>query len=740
MTLEQITERHQEITALLDRKELLAAMDKLSVFVAETHDWQLQEETSDITTSYEYMLEYLRLGTDDPQRHLLHNQLLVRAYTLNDKAHMMTSLPLGMSLFHEKRRTYEKMPARSLDVLLMELEYFTTQLDEIRTDKDYMEHRIEELIELARRHESAFTELFYSTWCSVFWSREEVNSAKDILQSPHVQSFVKEHFVTALTFGLLNHLDTAKLVLIADTCRDTDVKVNQRALVGLALICHRYDTRLMLYPEVAARLALLQEEPMFVNDLRTIQVQLLYSRESKKTEQKIKDELLPQFMRNSKIRNDSFHFQADENALENMEKNPDWEEQLRNSGMEKLLSEFQSMMMEGEDVFLASFAQVKNYSFFYEPANWMLPFTTLHSQILSTVKAQSKNSLQILDVITRFGSLCDSDKYSFSLTIAGIPDMQKGMVMNQLSMQEEELKEMTKKLEGDQSLRKRECSKHYIQDFYRFFNLHPRKAEFRNPFRSDLYLFSCRTLETALGSAKAKLPFAEFFFHKELWGEAETLYQKIITRQGATVDVYQKRGFCMQQEMKYTEAIDMYQRADLLNPKQRWVLKNMAYCYRQLGEYEKALHCYGQLKALSSEDSLPLSMQIGMCLLNMGKLNEAMNAFFEAEFMDEQSSRPWRAIAWCSFLSGKMEQSQRYCKRLLQQPSPTKSDYLNAAHTEWVMGNISKAIALYRKALVLYGGMKPFLKAFHSDSEHLIAQGIHEDDLSLFIDILRKGE
>ncbi len=739
MKQELINELYQEIVLLLNRKELSTALDKLSTFSQEMNDWQFQEELTDVKTSYEYMLDYMRRGTNDPKRHTLHDQLLAKAYTLNDRVKLQLSQKEGRGLFYEKRRLYEKFPPRSMSILLMELEYFTSQLSQSPYNIQLEGYQPEKLIELSRRHEQAFTELFYLTWCSSFWEKSEQEQAFNILKSKQVQPFVKALFVTALTLGVLNHLDLNKLILLFDACGDTDVMVNQRALVGIAIICYRYDKRLMLYPEIMGRLTLLQEEPVFASDLRTIQMQLFYSRESKRTEKKIKDELLPHFIKNARSQLNNLHLTDEESMLENMEKNPDWEEQLRNSGMEELLGEFQSMMMKGEDVFLASFAQVKNYSFFHEMPNWLLPFTTLHSNVLASVKDQGKESMRILEVVTRFGTLCDSDKYSFSLTIASIPESQKEMVLSQLTLQEEEFKEMSKQLESNVTMLKRESSKHYIQDVYRFLNLNSHRQEFENIFQRDLYLFECSTLQTSLSDSKTKMQIAEFFFRKELWNEAEILYEEVIDQQGGTSDLYQKLGFCMQHQMHFMEALEVYQKADLLNPKQTWVLKNMAYCYRQIGEYEKALSCYEQIRAQQSSPNLALLMQTATCLLLLKRPQDAINLFFEAEFVDEHSPRPWRGIAWCSFVTGKLEQSQRYCQKLLQQRNPTKEDYLNSAHTEWALGHISEAVILYSKALAFYNHIDQFVYAIETDQRHLITQGINPDDIPLMIDLIRSG-
>ena len=89
MTTDSIRQQYRKIIALLDRKELASALSQLDTFLQGINDWPLHEELDEIKTSYEYMLAYLKNGSEDPQRHSLHKQLLARAYRMSDRIRLL---------------------------------------------------------------------------------------------------------------------------------------------------------------------------------------------------------------------------------------------------------------------------------------------------------------------------------------------------------------------------------------------------------------------------------------------------------------------------------------------------------------------------------------------------------------------------------------------------------------------------------------------------------------------------
>ena len=100
----------------------------------------------------------------------------------------------------------------------------------------------------------------------------------------------------------MQYFDIRKFMLLFDAYQHSANDINQRAIVGLALIIYRYDKRLSLYPEVAARLKLLNEDAIFANNLSVIQIQLLRCRETEKIDKKMREEILPELMKNPNLK------------------------------------------------------------------------------------------------------------------------------------------------------------------------------------------------------------------------------------------------------------------------------------------------------------------------------------------------------------------------------------------------------------------------------------------------------
>ncbi len=762
MAPESIRQQYRRIIALLERKELSSALTQLPTFLHGINDWTLQEELDDIKTSYEYMLAYLGNGSEDPQRHRLHCQLLARTYQLSDRIRLLHFRQSESTLMAGHLRTQEKLPPRPLQEYMLGLESYRNLSIESPAQLSGID--LQGFIESSEKHEQILRDLFYATWGSFFWKAVDKESALALFASESVLSVDKQLFASAITLSLFDHFDPLKvellLQLLLQRTGETlpegiplslsvpdlgeEPALYVRILAGVALIAYFYSARIPLYPNIAALYKLLNDHPRFSSSLSLFQLQLLYSRESPKTEIRIKEEILPDFLKRTKSQMDKFHLGDDAFWSEKHGKNPEWEERMKESGMQDMMEELQNMMEEGEDVFLSSFAQIKNYPFFRELHAWLMPFSFIQSGLLRSVqrqpKAQQEATLRLLKLVDGLDTMCDSDKYSFLMTLFHIPEAQRNMVLQNLSAG---MMEQFQKDEGKKQIQFKTLMRHYVQDLYRFFNLYERRKEFPNIFRTSLDLFNCPLLKESLDSRETLLTFGEFFFRKELWDEAEKIY-RALAYDGDTsrvdAETYEKLGFCLQQQEKYAEALEAYSQADLISPDRKWTLKGQAYCARKMGNYAEALTYFQRLRTLSQgKPSLSLLMQTGTCLLLMERMDEAMKLFFEAEFLNEQSSRPWRNIAWCFFLSGKFEQAMRYYEKLLALPAPTREDYLNAAHTHWVLKRVPEAIKLYSKAMALYPDFETFRGILAKDTPHLVQAGIAKDDIPLMTDLLQNG-
>lgn len=728
-----INKQYKEIINLLDKRSFREALQAIELLIFDTQDWELRSSFEGIYTSYQYMLQYMRQGSIDPDRDKLYNKLLSTAYQIADKARILKLTPSSTEFYFDRIRYYKLIPLRSLPELQLELETYTEDIavEHLLTNDANQEMKLDSI---RRRHEQAYSELFYRTWLSDKWTETDEEEARNFLTSLLVQINDLSLFISAITLSLMEYFDIRKFMLLFDAYQHSSNEVNQRALVGIALIIFMYDERLSIYPEVAARINLLNEDTDFSNEMNRIQIQLLRSRETKKIDKKMREEIIPEMMRNVNI---SRKLDIDDNDEENAsdDQNPDWEDWMERSGMNDKLKEMSELQMEGADVYMSTFAQLKTYPFFHDMANWFYPFDAQHSSVVRAFSTTANKRNILLDSILQSGFFCNSDKYSFCLTITQIPPNQREMMTQQFEAQNEalsEAKHYEKMLAYSQ--RAETISNQYIQDLYRFFKIYPRRHEFRDLFEESLNLQYCKTLKDTFNNVEHMLTLAGYFFAKDYLLEALMLYQDIIKETEGNAEIYQKIGYCFQKNKNYSKAIEAYLQADLLKPDNVWTNRHLAISYRQSGQYDKALEYYKKVEAAQSEN-LTVILQIGLCLAELKQYDEALAYFFKLEYLDNESIKSQRAIAWCSFVTRKFEQAMKYYSKILEK-KPQMQDYLNAGHVAWVTRNIDTAVQRYAIALTL-SDKTVFINQFDKDKEILLKLGINKNDFPLMIDLIK---
>lgn len=733
-----INEEYERITHLLDKKRVAEALSRMETFTQNTSNWELQNKVEEIQTSYNYMLQYMKQGVADPERNKLYQQLIAKAYILTEQIKITKLTPLSIKYFYDRKRFYKLIPLRSLAAIQMELESFTEEIA-IAKLLNQGENQNRQLNSIRVRHEAALSELFYVAWLADEWSEQTEKEARALLNSVLSQPNDLSLFISALTLSLMNSLDIRKLMLLFDAYRHTSTEVNQRALVGLALIIFQYDKQLIYYPLVNARIKLLNEDNLFSEDLNRVQIQLLRCRETEKIDRKMREEILPELLKNPNLRNVQFDVDMPDEEGGQNDKNPDWEDWMDQSGLSDKLKEMSELQMEGADVYMSTFAQLKTYPFFREMANWFYPFDIQHSEVVNTFSDNLNKRDSLLKTIFQSGFFCNSDKYSFCFTMLQVPESQRKMMEQQFESQNEALEE-DKKFDKfvEYAQRPASISNQYIHDLYRFFKLYPRRHEFNDPFQESLNLQYCATLKETLSNSTHQLNLASYFFHKNYLLEAWLLYEEIIKTRGEDAEIYQKMGYCMQKSRGYEKAIESYLQADLLKPDNVWTNRHLAMCYKQLDKLDKALEYYQKVEATQSEN-LNILKQIGYCLIGLKRYEEALSYFFKIEYLEPESSKTWRALAWCSFVTGKHEQAMRYYDRLLDKETQAQ-DYMNAGHTAWSLGNIEKAVKMYANSLAMSEDTDAFMSLFNKDKADLLSQGIHKEDIPLMMDLLRMGK
>lgn len=692
MDVPSIEQIHKQATELILARRLKEALTLMSSQHIERDDWGTGSLLRNIITSYDYMLRYMSQGAADPEREKLYNSLLLQALHIADLQRVSALQALGGGYY-------------SIEAL----------------------HKVQgQETNASTSKEAKLRTLFDRIMANACWAGDAIDKAHDILTANSSDKDMLCLMVSAVTLSALSCYDRNKVMWLLEACRyHADERVALRALIGIVVLTHNYQKRMMLDSELCNRISFLDDEVKdFTHKLSLIYMQLLHCQDTDNVNKTMRDTIIPDIVKASKNLHD---LNLDDDA-DDADDNPAWEEASRKS-----IEQMQEMMESGDDINIGTFSQLKRFGWFNEAYAWLYPFDETIGAV-SHGNGDGQSLSFILHSLTATDYFCDSDKYSFALMLGSLTGSQRESFINQLPQSAldalNEMREDCATVTHDD----RYIIRSYLQDLYRFFTLSRFKIAPRNIFNERADLHRNAMLKPYLCTAEALMPIAEYRLSRKRYADAHEVYQDIIATGAVGADVYRHDGFCLQKSGRYAEARKAYEGANRMHHGDAWTLKHMATCCRKAGDTSGALDCYRELESLQPHD-MKIAMQTGRCLLEMGRYDEALQYFYKAELADENNTNACRAIAWCSFMLGKEKPAKQYSDKVLTAAEPLASDYLNAGHICWWCGQTGEAAANYGKAYSLYNSADDFRNAFLADADTLKAHGINGNDIPLMADI-----
>ncbi len=304
----------------------------------------------------------------------------------------------------------------------------------------------------------------------------------------------------------------------------------ERALSGLILNLHYYNGRVLLYPEISSRISEMAQASGFREHCRIIVLQIIRSRETEKLSRKLHDEILPQV---AKLRPRIEEKLDLDNILPNEKnegKNPDWSAMFNDSEeIFKTMEELTKLQMEGADVYMSAFANLKHFDFFKDFQNWFVPFYPDHEVVDEIFRDEilGPGTNEMAEAMYKTPFICNSDKYSLILNLKYLPSTQKSMMLKVFRMELEGLEQ----LDDDESVtdpnkKFRTNVTQYLQDIYRFFKLSPYRKEFEDIFTGKLDIYNSEFFRLTCNAAEAEAGLADYFFSKDFYDDALSLYMK----------------------------------------------------------------------------------------------------------------------------------------------------------------------------------------------------------------------
>lgn len=737
MTLQEIEKLHQQTTGHIRAARVNDAFVTLGRLVQQLGRTDLSDELEKLRMSFTFMLRYLEQGVMDPQRNEILTNIRQSLFTLNDQCYIGLMEPVSPEVFYARRRELNNSSLVSI------VEEYRASLKELSLAQavPFEQSDSHAILSRLRQAEELETKLFNRVWSSFPTTPDESSTIKLCINGDILPVHTRCLIVAALMLGLMKFYDESKLLILLEVYSLSDEpNVQLRALTCsmLAMLAHR--KRTTVSRAIQTRIEAMQDTEEFAHDVWSIQLQLARSRNTENVKQRVRDELIPNIM---KMRPDIIDKLKDKDSqvidLSEIEANPEWQQWLDESGITRRIEEFNAMQLEGSDVFIATFSHLKTFPFFKTLSNWFLPFYAAHSAVLENLGA---DKLQLAEVVQHAPYLCNSDKYSFCLSLGALPESQRTMMSSQLEEQNAALNEARQAELPDSRKQRVAIVNAFVQDLYRFFKLFSRRREFIAVMDdSDLDMTDCLPLARITRDAHVLEILGALYFKNAFYEDAIKCFTRLESMGNATDGhIYQKIGFAYQNAGKYGEALDYYTRYELLHEEDSWNMRHMAACYRALGKADKALDYYQRAEAINP-DNVSLALTIGHVLLEQNRTSEALQQYFKADLMEGAKHRAWRPIAWCSFLLKDYDRAMDYYDRIARDDKPSAQDLLNRGHVLLCQGDTREAIDVYRQSLrLMEGDSERFRAAFKGDATELRRHGVSAIDQALIPDAVCSPE
>jgi tetratricopeptide (TPR) repeat protein len=752
MDVAKIIQQHKKLDKLVLDKRLKESLDILSDMISGAASGELRDEYENIVMTYRNLLTYTIDGIEDPERDKIYNKLIQNILGLSDRAKQdILSRNSGWHTYwvrqqaEKELRLSGKSIIESVDDLM-----FKSDLDEwlkiseeiIQNPKTSKNKADSESMhnpssDAARNHRKLIRNIFNHLWLTDYYGDAE-NSLIDIVLSPgNFHWYEMCLFTTAITLSALRTWQTEKLFILINLYTAAEDKVKERALTGLVMNLHYYNGRIMLYSDLTGRLRELRNDATFRERCKIIVLQIIRSRETERLGKKLHDEILPKVEKLKPMIEEKLDL---ENILPHKsdEKNPDWSDMFSESEeIFKTMEELTRLQMEGADVYMSAFANMKHFDFFKDFQNWFVPFYPEHDTIddIYYDEILGPGTNELAEALYKTPFICNSDKYSLLLNLKHLPSNQKNMMLKVFRMELEGLQQMNDEESATDPTRDFRINvTQYLQDIYRFYKLSPYRKEFEDIFTGRLDIYNSGFFRIIFKGTNAESNLADYFFSKNFYDDAQALFMKQLSEKPSDSQLYEKIAYCFQEKGDFEEALQYYRRAELIDRKV-WTIKKIGLCLRRLERNEEALEYY--LKACEMEpENMHSVIMAGHCYLDLGQYEEALKYYFKIEYGDPGNTKILRPIAYCYFALGKFGESEKYYDRLAE-TKLNAHDQINRGHLELCKGNKREAITFYRQS-ILSGGItkEQFKTILTADKPLLISLGVNPDDIPIMLDYL----
>ena len=680
-----------------------------------------------IESTYKYMLDYMANGNVDNSREDMIEQIRENLHVANDLLYRETKIIDSGDLYSSTKRMFA---LRNTDFKQL-LEEYKNELQASIT-----EHGEEAFSQITPPISTILNEIFNYVWTINYYQNEDMELISGCFEDKSLPEYFKIILVSAIILGNLSYFNPDSFELLINISDSTDsLGVKARALTGIVLIGLLNPDRIKGNIKLRSRLLINSEDENLNRIINDILINIVRTYDTKRIDTKMRNEVIPGLMKIQPEIIDKLKNLASESEDFLSDGNPDWEEFIENSDIGDKLKEINDLQLEGADVMVTAFSNLKGFPFFNQIVNWFLPFVPNHYEFTNLQLDSDTLATERLSII-----MCESDLHSFLLSLNSMPAERKNQMLSNLKLQMKEMYEsLAIPMEASEEQKLNIKSRHFLQDLYRFFKFYRKKEGFNDPFNIPIVRSNIEPLISILRIEQNNIKvLADFYLKNKYYAEAAGLFELIDFLQPGDFNIWEKIGYSYHRLQRFDEAVKWYSKAELGGGNNLWLNKKLALALKNVGKHDEAVIYY--TKALENEpENYHLLMSAGQCYLSSGDPEKALPLFFHAHYINPAKIDALRAVAWAELLSGEFEKSKSRYEKILSDKSVERIDYLNAGHGALASGDLKNALILYRKYVEQSESkdVTDLVIAFRDDNEALKQLKIKTPDLRLIVDKLR---
>lgn len=610
------------------------------------------EQLDAIIGDKDRLTDYWLKGVEDAERKQIYNQLKSRTYQL-----VQLALQTIQGICERHISVETDADDMSCEGMRAKLESYVTDLAMLELEPE--NKRADKSSDLNRLHGTYMNAAYEYIVSSSQWTEAESNDMLQLLLLPTVDSTDLQLIVSAITVNLLSWFDIYKYIMLAKLYQQSeDEYVRQRALVGWAFASSTDSYILNIYPDLRQWIDdFVKSDGRVQKELQELQIQTIYCMQAMDDHRKIQEEIMPDLMKGNAMRlTPNGIEEKEEDPLEDILHPKDDEEQAEK--VELQFKRLQEMQSKGSDIYFGGFSMMKQFPFFEDESNWLVPFYENHPAIHAIL--ERPRSGKFIKNIIATGPFCNSDKYSFVIGFEKVFDKlphdvvevmeQGGNVMMANHINAEELRSPAY------------IRRIYLQDLYRFFRLYRNyKDIYRNPYDEQYFLFiKSDLLKNVMYPCFSKV--ASLFFSEKKYHDAYSLLYKFPEEHAAHNLEYLLLCGSVMLKGSYSHlhamsVVDVYETALRLQPDDVKIMARLGRAYDMMEDTDSAIDTYRKLIE-RNPDNPRFQFRLASLLADKEEYEEAQQILYRLNYEYSDNPHVAKILGWCLLMSGKYEQAQ----------------------------------------------------------------------------------